>query len=213
MLTIGYDPDFAPISFRSNAGDADGKAIALLRAACEDAGIACRFEAVPLAGQEDALAGGDVDALAAVAATEERKARYALSRPVMETGAAWFAPLASGHTPFDPEAATDKTPVTTPASGPLARLIAERWPHLTCLPAQSYRDALMRVADGEAVAAALNIDVGRALCERYVPGIVHLPDVPFMRVELALACLKGRHEEVLKRLSAAIEALNRGPST
>lgn len=205
MFTIAYDPSFAPITFRGRHGEAEGEAVRRIAAACAGAGVACRFEPAALADQDRLLAGREVDALAAVAATPERANRFALSRPFLETGAAWFSPV-----PFDPSRAPDATPVTTPAAGPLVAVLGAKWPRLQIVPASSYLDALQRVLAGQAVAAALNIDAGRQICARDFPGCFVLPDAPFLAVELAIACLKGAHDGVLARLSAAIATGKQG---
>ena len=199
QITIGYDPDFAPISFINAHGEGEGRAISLLREACAAADVACGFVPVVLADQEDALHSGKVDALAAMALTPERKRRFDLSAPYFVTGAAWFA-----LDPFDPESRSAS--IVTPASGPLVRIVAERWPHLAIMPVTGYREALERVAGGEAAAAALNFDAGSFICERDFGGRFALPNVPFLEIPLALACLKGRLTRELQDLYSAIAA-------
>lgn len=215
---IGYDPDFAPISFRDARGEPDGVAIGRLAAACSAAGIDCIFVPVALGEQQHRLAEGEVDALAAVASTRERKAGLDLSPPYLETGAAWFSPAPVQAVPldraaFDPSAAPAGTRVTTPSAGPLLAILADRWPHLQIVPAASYRDALERVVGGEASAAALNIDAGRQMCRALFPGRFSLPSAPFLTVSLALACGIGLQRAVLARLSAALAAGNPGVDT
>lgn len=199
QITIGYDPDFAPISFTIAGGEGEGRAIALLRETCAAADVACGFVPVVLADQEEALHSGKVDALAAMAVTPERKRRFDLSAPYLVTGAAWFA-----LEPFDPERSAS---IVTPASGPLVRIVAERWPHLAVLPATGYREALELVAGGEAAAAALNFDAGSFICERDFGGRFVLPQSPFLEIPLALACLKGRRTRELQDLYSAMPVI------
>lgn len=198
-ISIGYDPDFAPISFTDTCGEGEGRAIDLLRKACTAADVACGLVPVVLADQEDALISGKVKALAAMAVTPEREERFDLSTPYLVTGAAWFA-LGS----FEP--ASRPATIVTPASGPLVRIIAERWPHLAIMPVTGYRDALARVADGEAAAAALNIDAGSFICERDFAGRFVLPKSPFLEIPLALACLRQGRAGHMRDLFAAIAA-------
>jgi hypothetical protein len=199
MFRIGYDPDFAPIAFTAKEGVADGRAIRRLAAACEQAGVACEFVAVALAEQEASLANGDVDALATVAATPERKARLVLSPAFVETGAAWFAQQS-----FDPAVAPPRTPVVTPAKGPLVEIISRNWPHLTVITVPDYPQALQGVLDGRAAAAALNIDVGWRMCQQRFCGRFGRPAKPFCKVGLAMACLEESRSGVFARLSAAL---------
>lgn len=202
MLSIGFDPEFTPISFTDDAGEADGRAVRLLRAACERAGVACRFVPVALAAQEARLVDGTVDAIAVMAATPERRARYGLSEPYLITGAAWFALKSSGLRPFDPGAAP--AAIATPATGPLVRVVAESWPHLAVLPVSGYREALDKVAGGEAAAAALNFDAGKHMCEVLHSGKFALPEQPFLEIPLAVACRSGSQDAALARLFAAL---------
>ena len=199
MPTIGYDPDFAPISFTAEDGEAEGRAINTLREAAERAGVECRFVPVELLKQDAFLEAGIVDVLAAMALTPERCERFNMSAPYLDTGAAWFA-LKS----FDPELVPAGTSVVTPAAGPLNSVVSARWPHLNVLAATGYDDALKQVVEGGAMAATLNIDVGRFLCERDFSDQFMLPESPFFEVSLALACRKGRRGGQLDQLFGAI---------
>ena len=87
MPTIGYDPDFAPISFTAEDGEAEGRAINTLREAAERAGVECRFVPVELLKQDAFLEAGIVDVLAAMALTPERCERFNMSAPYLDTGA------------------------------------------------------------------------------------------------------------------------------
>lgn len=203
MLTIGYDPEFAPISFAGDSGRADGRAVRQLRSACETARLQCRFVPVALPDQEAFLADGKIDLIAVLAVTPQRLARFELSQPFLGTGAAWFAPGSIGAGPFDPDIATAN--IATPANGPLVRVVAERWPHLGIIAARDYRDALQRVIDGEASAAALNFDAGKHRCEELFPGRFALPQRPFFDIPLAVACARGRRSGEIERLFGAIE--------
>jgi hypothetical protein len=216
MLTVGYDPDFAPITSTNNIAEADGRAIRLLREACGKAGVDCRFEPVALPQHEACLAAGSIDALAVMAMTPERRERFTLSDPYLMTGAAWFAPKSpksDESIPFDPAGVEQGTRVVTPSAGPLTNVVATRWPHLTVMPATDYRDALEQVAADRVFAAALNIDAGTAMCEELYPGTFALPQTPFLEIPLALACLKGRSNREFERLATALDRVNAGLST
>ncbi|GIL03029.1 MAG: hypothetical protein BroJett030_29280 [Alphaproteobacteria bacterium] len=196
VLRIGYDPDFAPITFADGRGDADGTAIRRLAAACAAAGIDCRFVPVALAEQARRLADGSVDALAAIGATPARRRQLDLSRVYLTTGAAWFAPA-----PFDPSAASPAARIATPVDGPLAAVVSARWPHLHVVAVAGYAQALSAVAEGRAAAAALNIDVGTAMCAARFPGAFQVPDRPFLTIGLALAWGASADAATRRRLS------------
>lgn len=207
-LRIGYDPDFAPITFRDAEGGAAGTAIGLLRSACAAADVDCDFVPAPQAVQRNLLFEGAIDALAAMGATAARGSEFSLSDSYLETGAAWFS-----RRRFDPVNAPPGTTVATPASGPLVSMIADRWPHLCVVATADYDEALAHAATGPVSAAALNIDVGRWKCEHGFPGLFEPPTEAFARIGLALAWLSDRHEPVLRRLSAALALDLRGPNT
>jgi len=205
MLKLGYDPDFAPLSYRDAAGQARGEAIEILAAAARAACIGIVFVPVTIAEQVEALATGRVEALAAVADTPQRREAFELSVPFIETGASWFSSV-----PFDPDSAPAGTPVVSPAGGPLVALIGRRWPHLAMLDCEGYADALGAVAAGRAQAAALNSDAGWLRAETLHPGVFRRPASPFLRLGLAAAAPKGAAGPAFRDLCSAIRARNAG---
>lgn len=202
-LTLGYDPDFAPLTFA--AGDrCRGLVIDILSRVFDIAGIDTAFVPVPLAGHDAAVTGGGTDGVAFKAVIAGRESAYDFSAPLMETGAAWFCLPGVRIGASGPPA---NARLATPARGPLAAQIQREYPDHPFIPVDSYDDALAAVVEGTADVAALNFHIGCHLSNRTFPGKFVLPAAPFQAMPIALALAAGRFGGVLARLNPVITAL------
>ena len=79
--------DFPPFNFADQTGRLSGFHVELARAICAELGIEakCQIQALPFAELEDALNGGQGDAvMAAIAVSDDLRSRFAFSRPYMQ---------------------------------------------------------------------------------------------------------------------------------
>ena len=196
QLRIVYDPDFAPLTYRNEQGEAAGRIITRLSNALSHADIDCQFVPVAMSCHEAMIAEGGCDAIAALARTPERSRHFDFAPPFTTTGGSFFA-----RRPFDAKHQPAGTVVATPAAGPLAALILSRFPQLDVAAVTDYETALNAVVDGKAAAAALNRDVGRLICEHRFTGCFDLPDRIEFPVSIGMALLKGRHPDMIAALN------------
>ena len=191
-VIVGYNPDFAPFTLQQD-GQPTGLVVRRLQRAFHNAGLSPELTAVDMPNMQDALETGRIAAIAALGVTPERQHSLAFSQPLAISGGAWFIQRDGRWLP-DRELASAPSGtcrVITPASGPLARLIAEQFPTLQLHTCADYSTALQSVANGEADAAALNWQVGVTLCETDYPDLVAASNSPFWRLPLALATTAG----------------------
>lgn len=101
-LRAGAEPDYPPLSFVNQAGQPDGFAIAVLRAASEVAGEQVAFETGLWTDLRQQLADGRLDVLPLVGRTPEREALYDFTIPYLTLyGALFVRKGASAPRSFD----------------------------------------------------------------------------------------------------------------
>ena len=191
-VSIGYQADFPP--FMQEGDPPAGLVIDALDSgvdALRRAGVDVGWVPLTLAGQMPALADGRVDMLAGLAVTAERRHSLVFGKPLVRTGGALF--VARGTS------ASLVRRIVTPASGPLRAPVSTRFPDCELVDAEDYPDALSRVVEGRAAAAALNLHVGSALAEREFAGLFELPRELFAALDLAPA-YPPNHDVDLRRL-------------
>jgi ABC-type amino acid transport substrate-binding protein len=202
-VQIGYNRAFAPFA-SDMAGEANGLAIDVTRAALKAAGLEADFVALDLPRMFDQLLDGAVHMLTGTGAAASRADQIAFSRPVVATGGAWF-PRADVDWPSDDglkASAGEGLRVVTPAAGPLAGHIRQAFPQLTLLTCDDYAGALAQVAGGDADAAALNYHVaGRMIAG---DGRFTAPVGVFIEIDLAMGVRAGDPDGLLARIDPHI---------
>jgi polar amino acid transport system substrate-binding protein len=223
-VRLAFDPDFAPFSCLEAERPA-GRAVDIVRSACDRAGIVLEFVPVGLGGR--GAADDRLDGFACMAVTSGRT-DLTFSAPYLTTSAALFFARASavrgGGGPPDAIA------VVTPQAGPLFGLLAGRIAAATSpiaaaslkvrvdghdvaiarvVPGTDYRQCLRRVLEGEVDAAALNAEAGRALAARLFPGVLCEVPAPLddLRLAVALRCDRAAASAVLALLDPALEVV------
>jgi ABC-type amino acid transport substrate-binding protein len=176
-IRIGYQVDFAPFMSASDSGPV-GLVIEVLVPALQAADLAAEWVPLQLTDQIDALLGGRVDMLGALGVTSQRKEQVQFGRPIVRTGGALYRLIGRSGPP---------SRIATPGAGPLLASTRRTFPDGEVIEALDYPDALRRVVDGTADAAALNLHVGATFAEREHTGAFELPTEPFEVVELAPA--------------------------
>jgi ABC-type amino acid transport substrate-binding protein len=204
-IRVGHDPDFPPFGWR--AGDESrGWLIELVGAALTRARIRPRFVPTPLPRLDAALERGELDAIAFHGVVPERKIKFAHSAPLVVSGGAWFVPETTAWPEGSPP---DGAAVATPERGPLVGVIGRLYPSVTVVKVADYPAALNAALDGKADAAALNLHVGSYLIRRDYAGRFHLPNRPFLPIDMAFCCLAGEQDELLSAIDGALAALRR----
>lgn len=203
VLRVGLDVPYEPFGVMQD-GQVTGMLVELVGLLLNDLGIAHRFDAMPLADTEPALAEGRVDALAYKGITPARLASIDFSEPIMISGGATFT--RPGLLPSADLRQFDGMRVVTTRHGPLWRHLQTEHPALQLLPAEHYQQALEMVLRGEADLAALNMHAGRAIAQRLFPGQLGLPQLPYMPLRTGFALRRGAHPELLLRFNAALAA-------
>lgn len=203
VLRVGLDVPYEPFGVIQD-GQVTGMLVELVGLLLNDLGIAHRFDAMPLADTEPALAEGRVDALAYKGITPARLASIDFSEPIMISGGATFT--RPGLLPSADLRQFDGMRVVTTRHGPLWRHLQTEHPALQLLPAEHYQQALEMVLRGEADLAALNMHAGRAIAQRLFPGQLGLPQLPYMPLRTGFALRRGAHPELLLRFNAALAA-------
>ena len=203
VLRVGLDVPYEPFGVIQD-GQVTGMLVELVGLLLNDLGIAHRFDAMPLADTEPALAEGRVDALAYKGITPARLASIDFSEPIMISGGATFT--RPGLLPSADLRQFDGMRVVTTRHGPLWRHLLTEHPALQLLPAEHYQQALEMVLRGEADLAALNMHAGRAIAQRLFPGQLGLPQLPYMPLRTGFALRRGAHPELLLRFNAALAA-------
>jgi ABC-type amino acid transport substrate-binding protein len=203
VLRVGLDVPYEPFGVIQD-GQVTGMLVELVGLLLHDLGLAHRFDAMPLADTEPALAEGRVDALAYKGITPARLASIDFSDPIMISGGATFT--RPGLLPSADLRQFDGMRVVTTRHGPLWRHLQTEHPALQLLPAEHYQQALEMVLRGEADLAALNMHAGRAIAQRLFPGQLGLPQLPYMPLRTGFALRRGAHPELLLRFNAALAA-------
>ena len=198
-LRVGYEPDFAPLTFVED-GTARGMIVDILNRVFDRSGCVVDFVPVALPDQDEAVRAGEVDAIAFKAAIPERAD---FSTPLAASGAAWFG---QAEIPSDGRPAPG-TRLATPGAGPLLADLRRRYPDIVYIDVDTYAQALAAVVDGAADCAALNFHVGCYLAVRDHAGLFALPEAPFQKLPLALAFAKGAHACLLGQLNAGLSEL------
>jgi ABC-type amino acid transport substrate-binding protein len=204
-LKVGHDPDFPPFAWYAGR-ESRGWLIELVAAALTRARVKATFVPTPLPRLETALESGEIDAIAFHGVVPERRIKLAYSAPLIASGGAWFLPETTTWVDEDPPAGAS---VATPERGPLAGVIAQRYPRVKLVKVADYPAALNAALDGKADAAALNIHVGAYLVRRDFAGRFHLPKKPFLSIDLAFCCLAGAHDDLLAAIDTALAALRK----
>jgi ABC-type amino acid transport substrate-binding protein len=214
-LRLGFDPEFAPLTY-VDAGGPAGRAIEAVRAACERAEIAVEFVPVGLGASQD-VAELQLDGFACMAVTPERMG-VTFSVPYLTTTAAFF--VAESPKARAPVAAGRALTVITPRNGPLFQPLsaaasaecpaADQGPATVTrvVPGTDYEDCFRRVLAGEADAAALNAEVGATLMARLHPGaFIELPaPLPALGLAVGLTGEPRAAQLLLSRLDPALGA-------
>jgi len=222
-LRLGFDPDFAPLTWAA-ADRPVGRAIEIVRAASERAGITLELVPVGL-GASDSAVELHLDGFACMAVTPGRT-DFTFSVPYLTTAAALFFARRNGGLEATQAAggvAADRVAVATPRAGPLFGILSEV--AATERPADDggcvqvvrvvagtdYQDCLRRVLRGEVDAAALNAEVGRAMVARLFPGafVVFPAPLPDLGLAVALTGAPRDAKLVLFRLDPALQAVTR----
>jgi polar amino acid transport system substrate-binding protein len=214
-LCLSFDPEFAPLTY-VDAGGPVGRAIDVVRSACERAGINVEFVPVGLGASRD-VAELRLDGFACMAVTPERTG-LTFSVPYLTTTAAFFVaepPNAQAPVPVA-RALTVITPRNGPLFQPLSAAASAQCPAVDqgpatvarVVPGTDYQDCLRRVLAGEVDAAALNAEVGATLIARLHPGaFIELPaPLPALGLAVALTGEPRDAELLLSRLDPALEA-------
>ena len=197
-------PPIEPFAFVKN-GQTQGLLVDILRAAAAREHLAIVFIPISYAQVRGALAHGAADAIAPFPVSLGVPPNYDVSEAFLATGGALFV-RAPNPTPSGLAALSGKT-VVTPSFGPFVAYIHKRYPRVTVSQAASYPESLDRVIDGQAAAAALNIQEGaRAVANSYA-GRITVPSITFEPIQLGIAVAKGKHADFLKRLNAGLDAV------
>ncbi|MGB0630936.1 MAG: substrate-binding periplasmic protein [Alphaproteobacteria bacterium] len=205
-LKIGYEPDFAPLTFMAGA-QAAGLVVDIVTDAVRRGGMEAAFVSVDLPDQDAALRSGDVDALAFKAIIAERAGSYDFSAPLTTSGAAWFAVDAARLRPDgDPVSGAR---VATPVRGPLSAQIRRDFPELSVINVDTYAAALTAVLENRADIAALNFHVGFYLAQRDHAGRFLIPTAPFQEMPLGLAVSAGKHAALLAAIDRGLAEMRR----
>lgn len=201
-LRIGYEADFAPLTFVWD-GVARGLMIEALTLAFGQTEHEVEFLPVPLPDQEKWLHAGDIDAIAFKAVIPDRAGSLDFSVPIATSGGAWFS--AAGRSAFDRPAMGAR--IATPGTGPLLAQLRRDYPDLVYLDVATYAESLASVADNSADHAALNFHVGRYLANRDHPGRFSLPERPYAPLALSLAVARGRQASMMNLLDSVLTGM------
>ena len=176
----------------------------ILRAAAAREGIAIDF--VALAGDAAAaLANGSADAVAPTFVSASGNQAFDYSTAILTTGGGLFV-RAPGPAPSDPTMLAGRT-VATPVFGPYLGLFAKKFPSIKILKTSSYEESIEKVLNGQADAAALNIQDGADFVAQSYAGKIAVPTSMFVTTELVLAVAKGTHAGLLERIDAGLAAI------
>lgn len=200
-LRIGFSRDLAPLA-ALRRGRPHGVIVDLVTEALRRAKIAAQFLPCDDSSLLQQLERRAIDAAVPVAVTRERRRRFRFSEALVYTAAGWF--VRRGAPPVVRTLLADSR-IATPAHGPLATLVRRKFPQLVVIPTPDYITALDYVARGVVAAAALNLDVGRALAQQF-PSISS-PETGFYRLPLALAFRRIHAAALVRAVNVAIRGM------
>lgn len=205
-LKIGFEPDFAPLTFQSAIG-ADGLVVDIVSAAARIAEISFEFISVDLPDQDAAVRRGDVDALAFKAIIADRAGRFDFSTPILNSGAAWFALADTAFAGSGNPAPGVR--VSTPVLGPLSAQLKRDFSDITVIDVDTYAGALDAVLAGRADIAALNFHVGCFLAQRDHRDRFLIPRKPYQQLPLGLAVAAGTYGREVSVIDRSLARLDR----
>ncbi len=200
---VHADP-FPPFAY-SRSGKSEGFVIEILDAALTEVDMRAIYIPRGLDVIKKAVRSGEADGIAAFGVTPERQKVFDYSDPVIQTGAGLFVTVSKGPG-FDLENSVGKT-VCTPKEGPLADFMKMRFPAVNLETVLDYPAALEAVARGKADGAALNFHVGARLAKELFPGQFKMPEKMFFETPLAVAALKGKKGDLLKRINIGLKRI------
>ena len=174
-----------------------GLAVAILTTGFEKLGTEADWVPLSLTEQISALCNGEVDMLACLGVTTERQSQVVFGDPIIRTGGALFT---------IERQPTELTRIVTPSAGPLVAATQAAYPTCSVVEVDNYPQALRRVVDGHADAAALNFHVGSQLAEREFPGRFAAPETTFQTVYLAPAWAPTHDDAVRTAITDALVA-------
>jgi ABC-type amino acid transport substrate-binding protein len=201
MITVGYEPDFLPLTSLSDT-EPDGMIIVMLREIFARSGQTVEFVPTPLAKHMTALGQGEIDAIAFKAITPGHARGCIFSHSLIKTGAAWFAPIS---TPWPSETGSK---IATPGTGPLAATLRSKYSKFEIIETASYDASLKAVASGQADVAALNFHIGSYLVQLGYQNEILLPAEPYEELDVALAVTEGDPKNILEKFNSALDAIN-----
>ncbi len=200
MIKVGYNSNFAPLTYEAD-GKAKGIVIDKISSIAGNAGFDVDYFAATLSELLPALENGKLDMLSALADTPSRRGKYLFRKPLLITGASWFAPLNRQFGQSDVPRS-----IVTPERGPLVSQIENEFPNVEISTTEDYDDALQKVLYGDsgAEAAALNWHVGSMLVNEKYRGLFHVPNKPFNQMALAIAAPKEDPKGIIEKLNNQI---------
>lgn len=196
-IALGYLDPFPPFCRSGPRGRTEGLFVSALEPLAAARAIALDWRPGAIGELPQALARGEIAAIAAKALIPERSGALCLSEPLLETAAALFG--RAGPTPPAIHEA-GRCRIATPQAGPLAAMVGRLAPAAQVVPARDYPDALAATLDGRADWAALNADAGPQEAARAHPGRIGVPGPRFGTLGLGLAVLPGDPDGVLPAL-------------
>ena len=198
MFRVGYNADFAPFSLKKG-GIASGIVIDRIRTIFKKADIPFEFVACELKELTKGLLSGEFDMLAALAKTSARTGLMSFTRPIIVSGAAWFAPRDR------PAFSGNNLPhrVVTPKTGPLVAQIHRLYPQIEIITSDDYERSLQDVLynKSDIDAAALNWHVGRMLIEEKYKSLFHIPGKPFYSIPICMAAKLDKLNTIIGQLN------------
>lgn len=205
-VRLAHDDPFPPFTVYKE-GRSEGIVIDILQEALKRVNMEPVFTPAHMDKIQDLLKAGEVDGLAFLGITPERKKLYDFSDPLVITGGALFVP-APNPSPADLKEFEGKS-VVTPLKGPLASFIKNQFPKVNVITVEDYPAALKTVLDGKADAAALNPQVGIQLANQLFHGKFTFPKNVFLEVPLALCVLKGTHAALLQKVNEGLGSMKK----
>ena len=176
-VRVGYQEDFSPFAALGSGGP-EGIAVDILSLTFGELALEVEWVPLSLEHQISALLQNDVDVLACLGVTDQRKSQVVFGEPIILTGGVLFRLLG---------APVKNDRIVTPLRGPLVSSTKETFPKSSVVTVDGYPEALKSVFEGRADAAALNIHVGRQMAERELPGKFDSPGPVFKEISLAPA--------------------------
>jgi len=203
-VRVGYQEDFSPFAALGPEGP-EGLAVDILARGFESLGVEVSWMPLPLDRQLSSLSEGEVDLLACLGITDERRREVVFGEPILLTGGAIFRLL---------EMPTELVRIATPSAGPLTTVTKNSFPDCSLVTVDDYPTALKLVVEGRADAAALNAHVGQQVAEREFPGKFDFSSPIFHEVSLAPAWALEHDGQLREALinAIAIEDFS-GPDT